>query len=420
MLPIRRLSAFALSSGLFSLACAATPADAARPPVRPGWTFVVGGDSRNCGDVVMPAVAAGARSANAALYWHLGDFRAIYDFDQDFLAQSETQSPGRHVPIADYERGAWDDFIQNQLAPFGALPVYLAIGNHETTSPKTRSDFLIQFADWLGAPAIREQRLRDDPKDHRLRSYYHWIVGGVDFVTLDNATWDQFDAEQLRWFEGVIAAAEKDPEVRAIAVGMHAALPDSLASDHSMNDWAQGEQSGRRVYARLVRARKTKPVYVFASHSHFFMSGIFDTPEKKAAGEALPGWIIGTTGAVRYALPPGAERAREAKTNVYGYLLATVEPEGEPAGGIRFEFREIREGDVPEDVVRRFGSDFVRGCFTKNSNALPTPTPVPAPPSPAPKPPSAADIPPGPPRQVATPPPPAATATPGRPAAPAS
>lgn len=331
----------------------------------------------------MPAVAAGTAAAGAAFYWHLGDFRAIYDFDQDYLQEPEHR--GKKIAIAEYERTAWDDFIQSQLAPFGALPVFLAIGNHETTSPKTRAEYLAQFADWLTVPPIRDQRLRDDPKDRRLRAYYHWITGGVDFVTLDNATNDQFDSEQVRWFEGVITRAESNPEVRAIAVGMHAALPDSLASGHSMNDWPQGEQSGRRVYARLVKARKTKPVYIFASHSHFYMSGIFDTPEKTAAGEALPGWIVGTTGAVRYALPPAAAAAKEARTNVYGFLVATVGAEGDPSGAIRFQFREIREADVPRETVGRFGPDFVHDCFARNSNAAAEPPPPP-PASPAPAP----------------------------------
>lgn len=48
------------------------------------WRFAVSGDSRNCGDVVMPAIAKKAREDSASFYWHLGDFRAIYDFDQDF------------------------------------------------------------------------------------------------------------------------------------------------------------------------------------------------------------------------------------------------------------------------------------------------------------------------------------------------
>ena len=348
------------------------------PAAAKSWTFVVSGDSRNCGDVVMPAVAAGAAARNAQLYWHLGDFRAIYDFDEDFLAQPERA--GRHVAIADYERLAWDDFIQSQIVPFGKIPVFLALGNHETTSPKIRNEYLTNFADWLTVPAIRDQRLRDDPKDHRLRAYYHWIQGGVDFVTLDNATEDQFDSQQLRWFDGVISRAEKNPEVRAIAVGMHAALPDSLASDHSMNDWAQGEKSGRRVYGRLIAARRVKPVYIFASHSHFYMSGIFDTAEKQTAGEAIPGWIVGTAGAVRYALPEGASRAKEAKTDIYGFLVGTVEPEGEKPGTLRFEFQEIAEKDIPADTVKRYGTEFVHKCFEGNRRApAPTPTPSPAP-----------------------------------------
>src|ERR1700738_4761324 len=109
------------------------------------WRFAVGGDSRNCGDVVMPAVAAGARAAQASFYWHLGDFRAIYDFDQDLVAARRATS--RPLTISDYLRTAWDDFIESQLSPFGSIPVYLAIGNHETISPKTRAEYLIQFAD---------------------------------------------------------------------------------------------------------------------------------------------------------------------------------------------------------------------------------------------------------------------------------
>jgi phosphomannomutase len=43
------------------------PAVAALAQESEVWRFVVGGDSRNCGDVVMPAVAAGARAAGASL-----------------------------------------------------------------------------------------------------------------------------------------------------------------------------------------------------------------------------------------------------------------------------------------------------------------------------------------------------------------
>ncbi|MBZ5549601.1 MAG: metallophosphoesterase, partial [Acidobacteriia bacterium] len=171
------------------------------------WTFAVSGDSRNCGDVVMPAIAAGVLHDHAAFYWHLGDFRAIYDFDQDY--KQLIGSPR----VIDYQNGAWDDFIQNQLTPFGDTPVFLGIGNHELIPPKTRPDFLIQFADWLDTPELKQQRLQDNPKDHRLRTYNHWPRAGIDFINLDNASPDQFDQDQIAWFERVLRADAADPSI---------------------------------------------------------------------------------------------------------------------------------------------------------------------------------------------------------------
>src|SRR5262249_55869148 len=163
------------------------------------WKFAVAGDSRNCGDVVMPALAAAVRAEGALFYWHLGDFRAMADFDQDMVSERKARS-ANGLTILEYQRTAWNDFIENQLTPFGEIPVFLGIGNHELYPPKSRSDFLLQFADWFAAEPISRQRLADDPKDHRLKTYYHWVERGVDFVTLDNASADQFDDEQLKWF----------------------------------------------------------------------------------------------------------------------------------------------------------------------------------------------------------------------------
>src|ERR1700720_2146363 len=163
------------------------------------WYFAVSGDSRNCGDVVMPAIAAGVIQSGASFYWHLGDFRAIYNFDEDM--QHQLEHLAAPLDIIDYEQTAWDDFIRNQIAPFGKLPVFLGIGNHETIPPKTPEQYLVQFADWLDAPKLREERLKDDPFSHKLTTYYHWIQNGVDFINLDNATPDQFDAMQIGWFE---------------------------------------------------------------------------------------------------------------------------------------------------------------------------------------------------------------------------
>src|SRR6185312_15795872 len=187
------------------------------------WTFAVSGDSRNCGDVVMPSIAAGATKNNAAFYWHLGDLRAIYGIDEDY--QNSQEHRGKTIQKDEYLKDAWDDFIQNQVSAFGSMPVFIGIGNHETTPLKTREQFAEKFAQWLDSAQLKKQRLADDPKATAPATYFHWIQGGVDFIYLDNATLDQFSPEQVSWFEGAMGRASSSPEVRTLIVGMHAALP---------------------------------------------------------------------------------------------------------------------------------------------------------------------------------------------------
>ncbi|MFI5347332.1 MAG: hypothetical protein ACHQ51_13240 [Elusimicrobiota bacterium] len=353
------------TSLLFVLLAAASAVRAAAPEGGT-WRFAVSGDSRNCGDVVMPAIARGAKKDGAAFYWHLGDFRAIYDFDQDMRA-----AHGGAMLISQYQSQAWDDFIANQLTPFGSMPVRLGIGNHELIAPMTRAGYVSQFADWLDEPVLRDQRLADDPADRRLKTYYHWKQGGADFVNLDNASEEQFDGAQVAWFERVLARAKADPEVRLLVVGLHESLPNSFSCGHGMNDSAAGTESGRKVYRDLLKwTRETgKSVQVLSSHSHYVMEGLYATPYWKnaKAGDrgVLPGWLVGTAGATRYGLPPGLPAGMFAKTGVYGYLLATVAKDG----GVAFEYKEVRRGDVPEDVVSRFGRATVDECFKGNRDA---------------------------------------------------
>lgn len=335
----------------------------ARPSAAATWSFAASGDSRNCGDIIMPGIAAGAKRDGAKFYWHLGDLRATVDFDEDMLGRVDGP---RHLSIADYQNAEWQDFIDHQAAAFGSTPVFMGIGNHETYRPKNRSDFIAQFGDWLNTPVLREQRLHDDPRDFAVKTYYHWTQGGVDFIFLDNATTDQFEPAQMKWFEAVIGRAAKDPAVKTLVVGMHVPLPDSLASGHSMNNWGTGERTGRQVYKDLLNFRQSgKRVYVLSSHSHFYMANIFNGDYWKANGGVLPGWIIGTAGAHRYELPASAKQADDARTNVYGYLLGTVKPDG----SIDLAFRGVQQGDVPPDVLRRYSPDVVQECFTGNTSA---------------------------------------------------
>jgi hypothetical protein len=338
-----------------------------RSPSSKTWSFAVSGDSRNCGDVVMPAIATGVTRDQASFYWHLGDLRKISAPDEDFRQLKMVQ--GKPFTVDDYEKEAWTNFVDNQIEAFGTLPFFLGIGNHETIPPKTRAEFIQKFAKWLDAPELHEQKKKDDTASaETITTYYHWIRDGIDFINLDNATREEFDAAQMKWFEGVITRDREDESVRTLVVGMHEALPESISADHSMDEWELGQRSGQEVYQDLLKLRNAghKRVYILASHSHFFMDGIFNTEHWKTHGGVLPGWIVGTAGAQRYPLPPDYKDAKEAKTNVYGYLLGTVNPPGEPAGSIRFDFKQLDEDKIPSEVVNRFTAPFVHDCYTGN------------------------------------------------------
>jgi hypothetical protein len=300
----------------------------------------------------------------AQFYWHLGDFRAIFAIDEDIRDRATGTHPTSAVG---YHVIAWQDAIENQLAPFVGMDVFVGIGNHETIPPKTRSEFVTAFDRWLDQPILHDQRQHDDPNDTTVKTYYHWKKNGVDFIFLDNASEDEFDKGQMDWFGDVLAADRQDASVKAVVVGMHAALPNSLAAGHSMNNWKRGDASGGEVYVDLAdfRNQTKKNVYILASHSHFYMKGIFDTDWWKSHGGVLPGWIIGTAGAHRYGLPQDAGKAEEAKTNVYGYLLGTAHPDGT----IDFQFKEIKESDISTEGRSKFGASLVKFCFSANSDA---------------------------------------------------
>jgi Calcineurin-like phosphoesterase len=333
-----------------------------KPASRP-WKFAASGDSRNCGDVVMPAIAAGVKAAGARFYWHLGDFRKLSSVDEDIAHQPEHL--GAPLSMPQYLALAWSDFIESQLKPFGTFPVYVTIGNHEMVTPKTRSDYIAQFRRWIDRPNLRAQRLQDDPGALEPKIYYHWIERGIDFIALDNATPDQFDPDQTAWFEKTLHSAAKDSRIRTVVVGTHEALPESISANHSMDQSSPaGLENGRRVYADLLKFQNEdhKRVYILASHSHYYMEGTFNTPYWREHGGVLPGWIVGTAGAQRYPLPPEASDAIAAQTKVYGFLIGTAYPNGR----IQFAFHQLSEQDVTVSVARRYAPEFVHWCFAEN------------------------------------------------------
>ena len=326
-------------------------------PEKNSWYFAVSGDSRDCGDLIMPkiaqAIADNRKNAPVEFYWHLGDLRALYrrDCDMAMTKDPSFQCPPKFLKDEpenvrkEYLSAAWPDYISQQIRPFEKrdVPFYVGIGNHELIS-KTRDEFRQQFKEWLTKKTLQEQRASDRKKGIASKdgdTYFHFLWKGVDFIYLDNASIydDQdpnkqdpgFSQEQLTWLDLVLKRDEADPQVKTIIVGMHAALPESTSRDHAMDRNCASFCNGKRAYERLrVTQSKGKKVYVMASHSHYFEEYIYDTPEN--GGHGLPGWIVGTAGAEQY--------RPEIK---YGYLLVEVASDGT----IHCSFQRVYRDSVP-------------------------------------------------------------------------
>ncbi|HEX8163780.1 MAG TPA: hypothetical protein VF538_18070 [Pyrinomonadaceae bacterium] len=343
-------------------------------PAAPGsWYFAVSGDSRDCGDLIMPKIArdveARRQQTPAEFYWHLGDLRGMYRIDCDMLKRKYPKYDCVARPAAglqfndfnEYLKNAWGDFVQQQIKPFGATPFVLGIGNHELIN-RTREDFECRFAEWLRQPLLAAQ-LKSDLKrgvsGREGSTYFHFVRGGVDFIYLDNAGDEvSFPPEEVAWLRGVLAGDAKDDKVKTIIVGMHAALPLSAERGHAMDQTCTGYCSGLQAYDLLWDAqnlsaapKKRKHVYVLSSHSHFFRENIYDTPEHK--GRVLPGWIIGTAGAEQY--KQASERI------MYGYMTVEVRADGT----IGTQFHEITR-DSPPLADGAGAEELTAFCFEQN------------------------------------------------------
>jgi hypothetical protein len=351
----------------------AANARASRAVAGKSWFFAVSGDSRDCGDLIMPKIAwsieHNREPTPAQFYWHLGDLRGMYRIDCDYLKRKYPDYDCKARPAGvltsndtnDYLKFAWDDFIEHQISPF-KVPFMLGIGNHELIN-RTRDDFQCKFRKWLAQAPLAAQ-VRTDMKrgitSLEDNTYYHFIKNGVDFIYMDNAGDDaDFSAQQLAWLAQVLAADAKNDAVKTIIAGMHAALPLSNERGHAMDVTCAGVCSGLQAYEMLYGAqrlagpeKKRKHVYVLSSHSHFFKENIYDTPEH--SGKVLPGWIIGTGGAEQY-------RSNASDPIQYGYMQAEVRPDGTMLA----MFREVGR-ETPPLATGTGAAELTSFCFEQN------------------------------------------------------
>ncbi|HYU35322.1 MAG TPA: hypothetical protein VEW48_24475 [Thermoanaerobaculia bacterium] len=357
---------------VLALPFAAGPARGQEPPPAGTWYFAVSGDSRDCGDLIMPKIARDIESRRAttpaAFYWHLGDFRRMFGPDCDMVKRDHPDWDCATRPedglgmndMSRYLNDAWEDFLDRQIDPFGKTPVFLGIGNHELGAGRTRDDFRRTFQKWLTSAPIHLQRIRESalkPPFYTTEgdTYYHFVQNGVDFISLDNADSASFSAAQLGWLQTVLDNDAKDPSIKTIVAGMHEALPYSKQRGHAMDASCQGLCSGERAYDLLFRAQAMggKHVYVLASHSHLFVTDLFDG-QPEHTGQVLPGWVVGTAGAQQYL-------QQEGDPIRYGWALVAVHPDGT----LDVTFQEVKRTSPPVPTYKGAGplTDF---CFTQN------------------------------------------------------
>jgi hypothetical protein len=76
----------------------------------------------------------------------------------------------------------------------------------------------------------------------------------------------------------------------------------------------------------------------------------------------LPGWIVGTAGAVRYRLPAATGSHRKAMTDVYGYLLGSVAKDS----SVSFSFIRFGLDDLMRVNRGKYPDKLIRWCFVEN------------------------------------------------------
>jgi hypothetical protein len=228
-------------------ACGGTPS---APVIGPRHTpeagitrFIIGGDSRDDADHVLPWAFREANARGASAFFFLGDMELTPMLEATF---------------------------SRELAYLDPIPFYPVLGNHE-----------VKTFGILGLSKGRNERqfranFLDKPRTPVTTSidgkvvYSADLPGGVHFIALDNVSQKGFGADQLAWLASDLDKASADPKVHFIIVGMHKPLAHNGVTTHGMDrDGDRGIADSDAAVALFVAH---KVALIVASHDHRFAS----------------------------------------------------------------------------------------------------------------------------------------------------
>jgi hypothetical protein len=253
--------------------------------------FIVGGDSRDDHSHVIPWAFGEAKTRGASAFIFLGDMALT------------PQLAGR---------------FQQELELLGTIPFYPTLGNHEV-----RQFGLIAIDKSRYERKFRE-RFLDNTRTPVTSSVAGKVVysvdlpAGVHFVALDNVSQKGFGATQLTWLEADLTAANANPAVKYIIVGMHEPLARNGVVMHGMD--RDGAQAIADSDAALTMFQLHHVAMIFVSHDHRFAS---------FTQGGIPSYITGGLGA-----PLDTKADADA---FHHFLQLDVAPDGLHVTVVKFE-----------------------------------------------------------------------------------
>ncbi|MBI3272557.1 MAG: metallophosphoesterase [Planctomycetes bacterium] len=239
--------------GLLALALLTGPAahaeNPAPAPPPPGTArYLIGGDSRNDVNHVIPWAFDQSKRRGASAFIFLGDMELTPELDVKF---------------------------QKELSLLQPVPFYPVLGNHEIDQFGV---FRVGFLERLhGANPEKNFRRRFlGTKETPVKSnfgdkvvYGTDLPGGLHFIALDNVSQKGFGDSQLAWLQNDLKAARSNPGTKYIVVGMHKALAANGHTTHAMDE--DGDRSKKDSAVALALFRAFHVNLIFASHLHDYV-----------------------------------------------------------------------------------------------------------------------------------------------------